>query len=101
MRRSTPRTGAAAVLSALLPGLGQFYNRQWGKGAAFLFGVITLDAVLSVSADALTVLRAASANVETVNAGSLVLRMMPLVALGLWSIVDAARNAKPAQFKSS
>ncbi len=33
----------AAVLSALFPGLGQFYNREIGKGIVFiLIGIILL-----------------------------------------------------------
>jgi Family of unknown function (DUF5683) len=92
-----PRGGVAAVLSAVLPGLGQFYNRQWGKGAAFLLGVILLDAMLSVSAETLTLLHMTAANGHHVNAGSLLLRMLPVLAVALWSIVDAARNTKPHQ----
>ena len=30
----------AAILSGLMPGLGQFYCRQWGRGALFLLGTI-------------------------------------------------------------
>lgn len=30
----------AGVLSGLMPGLGQFYCRQWGKGAGFLIGAL-------------------------------------------------------------
>ena len=52
------RKGLAALLSALLPGLGQFYNRQWAKGAGFLLGTLVLDAVFGVSSDTLKLLQA-------------------------------------------
>src|SRR2546428_9779103 len=32
----------AGILSGVLPGLGQFYNRQLGKGAGFLIGFLVL-----------------------------------------------------------
>ena len=85
------------MLSAVLPGLGQFYNGQWGKGAAFLIGVILLDTILSVSAETLTLLHVTTANGHHVNPASLLLRMLPVLAVALWSIVDAARHAKPHQ----
>lgn len=85
------------MLSAVLPGLGQFYNRQWGKGIAFLLGVLTLDALLNVSADTVTLLRASPTSTHPIHAGSLLLRMVPVVVVALWSIGDAARHAKPLQ----
>jgi hypothetical protein len=32
------RQWVALILSGVFPGLGQFYLRAWGKGAAFLIG---------------------------------------------------------------
>ena len=91
------RKGLAALLSALLPGLGQFYNRQWAKGAGFLLGTLVLDAVFGVSSDTLKLLQAVGSGASIVDQGSLVLRMLPLVGLALWSIADAARHATPPQ----
>lgn len=56
----------ASILSGLLPGLGQFYCRRWGRGAAFLGGVFL---------------------------GSVI---FPLLGTGvwIWGIVDAYRTAK-------
>ncbi len=34
--------GYAVLLSAFIPGLGQFYNGDWGKGIFFLLTWITL-----------------------------------------------------------
>jgi hypothetical protein len=86
--------GVAALLSGLLPGLGQLYNRQWAKGAGFFLAIVILDAAFGVSADALKLLQSAAAGVPTVDAGTLVLRMLPMLGLAIWSIVDAARSAK-------
>ncbi len=36
----------ALILSGLMPGLGQFYNEDWGKGAAFFIVSTMLDSVL-------------------------------------------------------
>ena len=33
----------AGILSGVLPGLGQFYNRQLGKGVGFLIGFLVLE----------------------------------------------------------
>lgn len=86
--------GVAALLSGLLPGLGQLYNRQWAKGAGFFLAIVILDAAFGVSADALRLLQSAAAGSPTVDAGTLVLHMLPMLGLAIWSIVDAARSAK-------
>src|SRR3989442_11854198 len=39
----------AGILSGVLPGLGQFYNRQWLKGVGFLLGTLIVDGVLGVT----------------------------------------------------
>lgn len=37
----------AGIMSAIVPGLGQFYNRQWAKGIGFLIGqAVVLGSVL-------------------------------------------------------
>ena len=59
----------AAILSVLFPGLGQFYCRQWGRGALFLVGSILTFALIP-----------------------------PLVLLiWIWCVVDAYRIAKDLQ----
>lgn len=89
-----PRPRIAALLSALLPGLGQFYNRQWAKGAGFLIGVVTLDGILGFSADTLTLIQRIVSGASVDRIGMLVLRMLPVLALTIWSVTDAARMAK-------
>jgi arabinogalactan oligomer/maltooligosaccharide transport system permease protein len=88
--------GLAALLSAIVPGLGQFYNRQWGKGGGFLVGVLSLIVVLSNLADQAQFERAA-AGAPLENIGPILTVLLLLLALVIWSIVDAARTAKRAQ----
>ena len=59
----------AAILSVLIPGLGQFYCRQWARGAMFLVGAIIMTMIV------------------------------PLLsfAVWIWSAVDAYRTAKVLQ----
>ena len=45
MRARNP--GVALVLSAIFPGLGQFYNRQFGKGVAFFVAGLVSSLVTS------------------------------------------------------
>jgi hypothetical protein len=80
----------------VLPGLGQLYNRQWAKGAGFLVTTLLVDAGLDVTSETITVFQRAflgrpGGNVDVVG---LVLRMLPLAAIAMWSITDAARTAR-------
>ena len=89
----------AALLSAALPGLGQFYNRQWAKGASFLLATLIIDTALDVTSKTMTVFQSAffGGQGAEINVGSFVLRMLPLAAIAMWSITDAARTAKASQ----
>ena len=84
----------AGLLSAILPGLGQLYNRQWAKGAAFLLATIVLEAALESTAETIRVLQAVFSGAPVDNLGGVILRSIPLLALALWSIADAARTAR-------
>ena len=84
----------AGLLSGLLPGLGQFYNRQWGKGAAVLVGIIALTVVLSSSVDPQALEQAVEAGKTPDNLGLIFLLLLVSFAVAVWSIVDAARTAK-------
>jgi hypothetical protein len=88
------RPSLAAFLSAVMPGLGQFYNREWLKGTGFLVGLIVVDGALGVSADMLSVLSNFGSKPPSIDLGSFVLRMLPVTAIALWSVIDAARTAK-------
>lgn len=86
--------GLAALLSALLPGLGQFYNRQWSKGGGFLLGFLILARALLGSVDLQALQQSADSGVPVDNIGQLATLMLLLLALAVWSVVDAARSAK-------
>jgi TM2 domain-containing membrane protein YozV len=83
----------AGLLSALVPGLGQVYNRQWGKGVAFLAGVVALMLELSHLADQAQLDRAA-AGAPLENTGLIIGLLLLFLALVIWSIADAARTAR-------
>jgi hypothetical protein len=83
----------AGLLSAIVPGLGQLYNRQWGKGVGFLAGVLSLMVGLSNLADQAQLDRAA-AGAPLENTGLILTVLLLLLALVVWSIVDAARTAR-------
>ena len=40
-RQGHPYRGLAVVLSFILPGLGQIYNQEFGKGTGFIFGYLS------------------------------------------------------------
>ncbi|MBI5411247.1 MAG: hypothetical protein HZA21_04565 [Nitrospirae bacterium] len=84
----------AGVLSGLMPGLGQFYNRQWGKGAGFLIGALAADAAFGASVGFFQLLQNLASGSPPQDAGSILLRSLPLFAVAVWSVVDAARTAK-------
>lgn len=77
----------ALILSGIFPGLGQLYLRAWGKGVAFLLagGLVTWPLGEMVSVEAL--LAGVLPNPLTTLALVLV-----LLALFLWSVVDAWRS---------
>lgn len=80
----------AAVLSGLVPGLGQFYNREWLKGTGFLIGLLILEGLLGVSNEMMKALQGTPPE----NPGAFLLRFLVVLAFALWSIVDAVRSAK-------
>ena len=77
------RNIVAAILSGILPGTGQFYNRQWLKGIGFLAPILILSAFIRP---------------EMLLSGPSLLALLGLVVilvLGIWSVVDAYRSEKP------
>ncbi len=84
----------SGLLSGLLPGLGQFYNRQWVKGGGFLVGFVVVDGALGVSAGFLKFLQAASSGEPPENMGQLLIFSLFPLAIAIWSVADAALTAK-------
>lgn len=84
----------AGVLSGLVPGLGQFYCRQWGKGAGFFVGALVIDAGLGVSEGMRSVLQGTLTGTLPLDSGFILLRSLPFLALAAWSVVDAVATAK-------
>ncbi len=83
---SRRRQTIALVLSGIFPGLGQFYNRQHVKGGLFVIvaGVLSWLIGRGIQAEPLAL----------VNPGaSLTVPTVVLLALWLWSIIDAWRAA--------
>jgi len=77
----------ATMLSAVIPGAGQLLNHRWVKGAAFLIGALVASGML----------RRRSILWSHFSDGSalhLVLLGL-LLALGIWSAVDAFRSNRP------
>lgn len=94
MERGRSRSPVVAgVLSGLMPGLGQFYCRQWMKGVGFLIGALVADAALGASEGFFQLLQQLMAGSPPQDAGSILLRSLPLLAIAVWSVVDAVRSA--------
>jgi TM2 domain-containing membrane protein YozV len=81
----------ALILSALFPGLGQFYNRHWFKGLGFFIGSGMISGIVSES---ISVDDIASGTVS--GAGQALVFLLALLGLLIWSMVDAYRSAKNA-----
>ena len=84
----------AGILSGVLPGLGQFYNRQWLKGVGFLLGTLVVDGVLGVTAGMIKFFQSGA---PPENTGQFLFGSLIVLALVIWSISDAARTAQRSQ----
>ena len=93
--RSAPKNPTlAGVLSGLVPGLGQFYCRQWGKGAGFLIGALAIDGGFGVSSGMLDLLKSFGSPVPSEIMWKLLLGSALFLGVAIWSILDAVRAAK-------
>ena len=84
----------AGLLSAVLPGLGQLYNRQWSKGIGFLLAALVLDAALGISNETMALLQAVSNGARPSGLTPFVLKTIPFLGIAVWSVIDAARVAR-------
>ena len=82
------RKVVALVLSGIFPGLGQLYNRQWLKGAAFVVAGLVLSWLVG---------RALPGDLDALAAAPLAPGVLAalglLLAVWVWSVVDAWRRA--------
>jgi len=69
----TRHPGVAAVLSFVIPGLGQIYNGELGKGFGFVAGVIISGLLCA-----------------------LYIGMLLLPILWIWAVIDAYKTAETA-----
>ncbi|MBI1824461.1 MAG: hypothetical protein HY200_09000 [Nitrospirae bacterium] len=84
------KQGVAAFLSALIPGAGQIYNRDWFKGTLFLAGSLILGAELRRNLP----MSAFAAGKPLAHSGFYILLVIGLLGLSGWSVIDAYRNDK-------
>lgn len=77
----------ALILSGIFPGLGQLYNRHHVKALAFLVAgvVLTWLFLRAVPADLLALAQPGA---------DLILPLLVLLAVWLWSIIDARLGAR-------
>jgi hypothetical protein len=84
----------AGILSGLLPGLGQFYCRQWGRGAGFLIGALAIDGGFGVSSGMLDLMKSFGSPVSSETLTILLIGSALFLGVAVWSILDAVRTAK-------
>lgn len=84
----------AGLLSSVLPGLGQFYNRQLRKGTGFLLAFLVLAGLLIGGVDLKDLDQALASGTIPDNIGTLLILELLTLGLLIWSIADAARTAK-------
>ena len=82
------RGGIAAILSALIPGAGQLYNRHFGKGTLFIASSLVLGAELRRHFP----VSSYTFGTPVVHSGPLVLIVAALLGISVWSVVDAYRG---------
>lgn len=88
----------AALLSAIFPGLGQWYNREWLKGMVFLATVVVLLGYIGAalpSVDALT--RSLETGEPITGLGRVAVGAAACLAVAVGSIIDAWRSARRAK----
>jgi hypothetical protein len=78
----------ALILSGIFPGLGQLYNREFLKGVLFLAAgaVLTWPLAEAVLIDPLAFIEDGVSPLE-------LLAMLTLLAIWIWSVIDAWRRA--------
>ena len=88
------RPKVAGLLSALFPGVGQFYTGHWIKGTACGLGTLVLDASLGLTQEIVRRLRDLRLGMSHPHPEYLLMKMVPLLVLAPWSVKDAVQAAK-------
>ncbi len=88
------RANVALVLSAIFPGIGQFYNHDYAKGTAFLVSGIVLAWISSEMLPPLDVLLTGKVSE---GLGRLLIVTLLFFVCFAYSMVDAYRSAKRAE----
>ena len=81
----------AGLLSGVMPGLGQFYCRQWVKGAGYLGAFSVADYAAGVSQGLFHFLMNRAL---PENATKLLVGAMFMMVVAAWSVFDAVRTAR-------
>jgi hypothetical protein len=86
--RAVRKKAAALILSGIFPGLGQLYNRELLKATLFVTPSVGLSWLVTraVSVDPLGF-------IERGPSPAVILAVLVLLAIWLWSVVDAWRSA--------
>ncbi len=83
-------TQIAIILSGIFPGVGQFYNEDWAKGAAFFIASLVLDVFLLPEGVGYWDIIQGKEEL-TLN---LYLRLLGLVLFRIVAVLDAERSAR-------
>lgn len=81
----------AALLSGLVPGLGQLYCREWAKGLAYLVATTLVDAGAGVSRGLLEI---ATTRALPASPGRMLVGAAIMAAVAAASVFGAIRSAR-------
>ena len=87
---TTGRKWGVGLASYFCPGLGQAINGQWGKAAGFFCGTLGLSTIIGTSMASAILKGGKSMKL----AGGALAAGMGMIALNIWNVVDAVKNAK-------
>ena len=85
--------GVSGVCSFLIPGLGQMFAGEGGRGAAFLLSDLGFTIIYATGYVKATTSISLDSN-STDGAGLMVFGLVGMLVVDIWSIVDAVRVAK-------
>jgi drug/metabolite transporter (DMT)-like permease len=87
------RAWIAAFLSAVFPGLGQLYNRQWLKGGAIIaITIFLLGSVIGSLPEPAHLIQIAERGEAIEGLDVLILVLLGCLGVAIYSLVDAWRT---------